>query len=115
MLHWLHYSVEKGNCRLFYGLDGAWLMYDEVKAIKESTVDLAILDATIGDVPGDFRIFEHNNLNMVTEIKLSLEKHVKRWVISHMARTLHTSQSELEKRMAGHGIEVAFDGMETEV
>lgn len=108
----VHLIVSDGERSLFYGLDGAWLTYDEVAAIKSRGVDLAVLDATIGDVPGDYRIFEHNNLAMVIEIKQSLEKYVGRFVISHMARTLHTSQEELALRMKPHGIDVAFDGLE---
>ena len=111
-----HFIISNGEGSLFYGLDGAWLLYDEVKAIKEQGgVDLAVLDATIGDIMGDYRIFEHNNLNMVKEIKASLEKYVKRWIISHMARTLHTSHSELAGSLKEYGIEVAFDGYETEI
>ncbi|MBR2353844.1 MAG: hypothetical protein IKA76_05005, partial [Clostridia bacterium] len=68
-----------------------------------------------GDVPGDYRIFEHNNLNMVVEMKAALEKHVRRFFISHMARTLHTSHGELRERMRRHGIEVAYDGYEIEI
>ena len=108
----VHFIISDGSVSMFYGLDGAWLMYDEVAAIKKKGVDIAVLDATIGDVEGDYRIFEHNNLNMVTEIKASLDKHVKRWVISHMARTLHTSHEELVARMKPYGIEVAYDGFE---
>ncbi len=108
----VHFIISDGNKRLFYGLDGAWLMYDEISAIKSLGVDLAVFDATVGDVPGDYRIFEHNNLNMVTEMKASLDKHIKRLFISHMARTLHTSQQELEERMKPYGIEVAYDGCE---
>ena len=111
----VHFIISDGNKNIFYGLDGAWLMYGEVTAIKESGVDLAILDATVGDVPGDYRIFEHNNLNMVIEIKESLDQYVGRWMISHMARTLHTSHSELAERMRPFGIEVAFDGCEIEL
>ena len=111
----VHFIISDGEKKLFYGLDGAWLLYEEVEAIKKSGIDLAVLDATIGDVPGDYRIFEHNNLNMVVEMKTTLAPYVKRWVISHMARTLHTSHAELSDRMKAHGIEVAFDGFETEI
>lgn len=111
----VHFIVSDGENKLFYGLDGAWLMYDEVRAIKDNGIDLAIFDATIGDVAGDYRIFEHNNLNMVVEMKTSLEKYIKRVFISHMARTLHASHDELVDRMKPHGIEVAFDGCEIEI
>ena len=111
----VHFIISDGEKSLFYGLDGAWLMYDEVDAIKRNTVDVAVLDATVGDVPGDYRIFEHNDLNMVIEMKSALDKYVKRWVISHMARTLHTSHTELSEKMARYNIEVAFDGFEIEI
>ena len=111
----LHFIISDGERHVFYGLDGAWLTYSEVDAIKRCGIDLAVLDGTIGDIPGDHRIFEHNNLNMVNEIRLTLKPYIKRFFITHMARTLHTSQGELEKRMAGCGIEVAYDGLETEI
>ena len=111
----IHFIISDGEKTLFYGLDGAWLMYDEVCALQKCGADLAVLDATIGDVPGDYRIFEHNNLNMVIEMKTTLEKYVNRFFISHMARTLHTSHGELVERMKPHGIEVAFDGCEVEI
>lgn len=111
----VHFIISDGTKSLFYGLDGAWLMYDEISAIRSCGIDLAILDATIGDVPGDYRIFEHNNLHMVIEMKAALEKYVSRFWISHMARTLHTSHYELVERMKPHGVEVAFDGCEIEI
>ena len=111
----VHFIISDGEKTVFYGLDGAWLMYDEVIAIQKCGTDLAILDATIGDIPGDYRIFEHNNLNMVVEIKRTLEKYIKQFFISHMARTLHTSHHELVERMKPHGIEVAYDGCEIEI
>ena len=110
----VHFIISDGDKKLFYGLDGAWLMYDEISAIKSYGIDVAVLDATVGDVPGDYRIFEHNNLNMVVEIKNSLDKYIDRFFISHLARTLHTSHGELVERMKPYGVEVAFDGCEIE-
>lgn len=111
----VHFIISDGEKRIFYGLDGAWLLYDEVAAIKERRIDFAVLDATIGDVPGDYRIFEHNDLNMVIEMQRSLRPYIARFCISHMARTLHGTQAELERRMQPYGIEAAFDGFETEI
>ncbi len=112
----LHYIIEdpEGH-RLFYGLDGAWLLYEEVAAIKKNGVDYAVLDATIGDVPGDYRIFEHNNLNMVLEMQRTLAPYVKKFCISHLARTLHTDHETLAKTMAPYQIDVAFDGFEVTI
>ncbi len=106
----VHFLISDGEKTLFYGLDGAWLRYEEFVALREASADLAVLDATIGDAKGDYRIFEHNNLAMVIEMKQTLAPYVRRFCISHMARTLHTSHRELCRRMAGEGIEVAYDG-----
>lgn len=109
----LHYIIEDAQGkRLFYGLDGAWLLYDEVAAIKQNGIDYAVLDATIGDVPGDYRIFEHNNLNMVLEMQRTLAPYVKKFGISHLARTLHTDHKTLVQAMAQYAIDVACDGLE---
>lgn len=112
----VHFIISDGEKRLFYGLDGAWLTYEEVKGIKEKGVDFAVFDATLGNIHGDYRIFEHNNLSMVLEMKSSLEKHVKRFCISHISKNLHkTSHKVLSRNMKKQGIEVAFDGYETEI
>lgn len=108
----LHYIISDGKSRIFYGLDGAWLMYNEVQAIKEEKIDFAVFDATIGFIDGDYRIFEHNNLNMVLEMKKTLLPYIDRFCISHMARTLHDEHKVLTEQMNKSGVEVAFDGME---
>lgn len=109
-----HFLIDDGKSRMFYGLDSSWLMYDEVQAIKQKTVDFAVLDGTIGFTDGDYRVFEHCSMNMVIEIKSSLINHVKRFCISHMAKTLHTDHETLANDMLEYGIETAFDGFETE-
>lgn len=109
----VHFIISDGEKNLFYGLDSAWLLYDEVTAIKESKIDYAVLDCTVGNHPGDYRIFEHNNINMILEMKHSLQPYIKRFCISHMARTLHDPHDVLAEQMKPEEIEVAFDGYET--
>lgn len=111
----VHYIISDGEKTLFYGLDGAWLMFEEVQGIKEFKPDLAVLDATIGDIDGDYRIFEHNNLNMIIEMQKTLEPYVGRFAVSHMARTLHEPQAGIEARMKPYNILVAYDGLEIEI
>ncbi len=111
----VHFIITDGKRTLFYGLDGAWLLYDEVQAIKKYKPDFAVFDATIGDVDGDYRIFEHNNLNMVLEMKKTLESYIGRFCISHMARTLHTDHKTLCEKMEKHHVIAAYDGMEIEI
>ena len=105
-----HFMIDDGKKKLYYALDGSWLMYDEYLLLKKGA-DAVVLDATIGDVPGDYRIFEHNNLNMVRELKRSLAPYVSRFIISHMALTLHEDQKKLEANVGRDSIEVAYDGL----
>ena len=111
----VHFLIEDGEKTLFYGLDGAWLLYDTVAAIKKTHVDLAVLDGTLGEETGDYRVFEHNDLWMVRALKAALAPHVKRFCISHMSRKLHKPHDALVADMARDGIEVAFDGAELEI
>ena len=108
----VHYLIEHKGKRLFYGLDAAWLLYPEIELIWEKGADMAVLDGTIGFVDGDHRIFEHCNMNMIIEIKKTLDEHVGKFYISHMAKTLHTDHDTLAKTMSKYGVEVAYDGLE---
>lgn len=90
-------------------------MYEEAQAIINFKPDFAVFDATIGWQDGDYRIFEHNNLNMVLEVKKTLNQYIGKFCISHMARTLHTSHKTLAEDMKKHGVIVAFDGLEAEI
>lgn len=111
----VHFLITDGVKTLFYGLDGAWLLYDEVAAIQEAKPDLIVLDGTVGEQAGDYRVFEHNDLAMVRLLKAALAPHAKRFCISHMSRKLHKPHAELAADMAREGIEVAFDGLVLEV
>lgn len=108
----VHFLIFDGNRTLFYGLDGAWLLYDEAQAIIAAKPDLAVLDGTVGFIDGDYRVFEHNNLSMVLEMKKTLAPYVGQFCISHMARTLHTEHATLSEAMSAHGIVTAYDGLE---
>lgn len=110
-----HFIIEKEGRKLFYGLDSAWLMYEEIQAIIEKKIDFAVFDATIGFIDGDYRIFEHCSTNMVIEMKKSLSEHISRFCISHMAKTLHTDHKTLSDEMKKYNIETAFDGFCTEI
>ncbi len=107
----VHFIIRDVSSCIFYGLDGAWLLYDEVQAIQKFKPNLAVLEATVGNIPGDYRIFEHNNLSMVLEMQKTLAPYVGRFAISHMARTLHTDHETLCREMAPYNITVAFDGL----
>lgn len=111
----VHFIISDGERTLFYGLDSAWLLYDEVQGIIEHKPNFAVLDATIGEIDGDYRIFEHNNLAMILEMKKTLDPYVEKFCISHMALTLHTDHKTLAEKMEKHGILTACDGLEVEI
>jgi phosphoribosyl 1,2-cyclic phosphate phosphodiesterase len=116
----LHYSVEKDGCRLFYGLDGAWLPYHTYYAMREKRYDVMVLDCTVGDYEGDFRLCEHNSVPMLRMMLKSFAT----WGVSdektlvvadHIARTLHKSHEELAAILEKDGMLPAYDGMRLSV
>ncbi|MBP5311252.1 MAG: MBL fold metallo-hydrolase [Clostridia bacterium] len=109
-----HFLIDDGSKKLYYALDGSWLMYNEYVLLQQGA-DMIVLDATIGDIKGDYRIFEHNNLNMVRELKYSLSQYINRFVISHMALTLHEPHEKLAEKMLLENIETAYDGLTLEI
>ena len=51
---------------------------------------------------------------MVLEMKHTLKQYIKRFCISHLARTLHEDHDVVAQKMKAHDVEVAYDGYETE-
>ncbi len=114
-VHFVVESKEDGK-RFFYGCDGAWMLYDTWRALLAlEKIDLMIFDCTIGDIQGDYRIFEHNNVSMVAEMAATFRRICPRFMVSHLARTLHPSHEEACKILGAHGIEVARDNLTVEV
>ncbi|NLE13797.1 MAG: MBL fold metallo-hydrolase [Clostridiales bacterium] len=106
-----HFVIDDGGTKLFYALDAAWLLYEEFQYIRKNRIALAVFDGTIGEAEGDYRIFEHNNLRMVREMKLTLAPYIERFYISHLARTLHPSHDEVAASLEKDGIGAAYDGL----
>ena len=114
--HPLHYSIEKDGKKLFYGLDGAWLLHDTYYAMKDMNYDAMVLDATVGDYDGDYRMAEHNSIPrirmMVKSFKtFGITNENTKIILSHLARTLHVTHLETEEKVKDDGFIVAFDGM----
>lgn len=116
----LHYLIERGGKRLLYATDGAWLLNDEHRLIGKTVLDAAVFDATIGDgFEGDYRIFEHNSIDMVRLMVQTLRKTGRLResapvFLTHMARTLHADQRTVESRLEKPLI-ACFDGMTAEI
>ena len=78
-----------------------------------------IMEATMGmGHDDDFRIFTHSSVACVHQIVRVLQK-TKRYTphsgqpvyLTHMARTLHGTQSELDSSLP-HPLKAAYDGLE---
>ncbi len=122
----LHYLFAGHGTRWLYALDGAWLPCATWYALHDVTVKGGgplgglVVDATIGDIPDDYRIFQHNTLAMVRLMVASLRRagmlaRAAPVVLTHLARTLHGSQSEIAALVNGDnpipGAIVAYDGL----
>ena len=112
----VHFVIESkmDGKRFFYGCDGAWLLYDTAWALMNQKFDLMIFDCTIGDIAGDYRVFEHNNADMVYQMKEAFRKRgcCENFMVSHLARTLHPlMHTETDAVFAKYGIRAAHDNM----
>ena len=112
-LHFLFSSLERN---FLYALDGAWLTTAAWKAVQNLRLDAIIWDGTVGDMPGDYRIFAHNNIPMIRMMNQTLRENgvyseSTRIILSHLARTLHPGHRELVKNLKKEGMEPAHDGM----
>lgn len=112
-----HFLFCIGGKKIFYGCDGAWLLNEAFNRLKNERLDLMILDGTVGDYNGDYRISEHNSIPMIRIMLPSLrtvgaiDENTSVY-ISHIARTLHTDHSTLCGILCADGIKAAYDGLE---
>jgi phosphoribosyl 1,2-cyclic phosphodiesterase len=118
--HPLHYDIEIGGKRLFYGTDGAWLLNETFYAMMKRSYECMILDATVGDYNGDYRLGEHNSIPMIRLMRESFRTQnviaeQGRICLTHLARTLHPTHEENVNNLEKEGFTVAFDGLCLEV
>ena len=115
-----HFLMEYAGRKIYYALDGAWILNGAFNALKEAHLDLLILDGTCGDYIGDFRLAEHNSIPMIRMMLPSfattgaIDDHTVIY-ISHLARTLHKSHAETSAICEASGFHVARDGLTIEV
>ncbi len=112
----LHYLVDDGSRRLLYATDGAWLLPETFRQIRNTTLDAIVWDATIGEILGDARVFEHNSLPMLRLMAAALRgcgvlTPDARIFLTHLARTLHDDHRTIAAAYAQDGFTVAHDGM----
>lgn len=116
----LNFIIEKDGRSFFYGLDSGWIMYDTWQAIKKARPHAVIFECTLGNCPGDDRMFGHTGIPM---LKIMIETMCAQhgpaddaaYYTSHMARTLHGTHKALARQLRPLGIIPAYDGMKIEV
>ena len=112
----LIYLLEGATQNLLYATDGGWLLTSTWLHLQSKKLDAIIWDTTIGEKKGDYRIFGHNDLTMIRHMNQTLKsreilKPDAKIVLTHMARTLHPSHKQLEKKLLPEGFITAYDGM----
>ena len=118
--HPQHFLIEKNDEKIFYGCDGAWLINDTYYAIMKSHLTLAVLDCTVGDYEGDYRVAEHNSIPMLRQLLPSLRgigavDEKTKVYFSHLAPSLHASHEKTVEIAREMGACVAYDGLKIEV
>lgn len=127
-----HFVLQDGEKTVYYATDGGWMTCREWHIVRQFSLDGAIFDATLGEGnPGDFRIFEHNSIEMLRIMIRTLRQPMCAHEVAdghfppvlkagapvyltHMARTLHPFREVLERTLAGEFIP-AYDGMQAEI
>ena len=114
------YLIENaGGVRLLYATDTAGIPARALQIIGEKPISALIMEATIGlGHDDDYRIFTHSSVAMVAQTARVLAK-TRRYVpvtgrpvfLTHMARTLHGTQKELDASLP-KPLCAAYDGME---
>ena len=115
-----HFIVELGEKKIFYGCDGGWLLNETYGYMRKAQFDLMVLDCTVGDYVGDFRLCEHNSMPMIrlmlpsfSTTKITTEK--TQIYLSHIAPSLHKPHAETEAIAGEMGCSLAYDGLEIEL
>ena len=110
----MHFLVRAPQASFLYALDGAWMTAAARRAIGSAPLDLVVWDATV-ESPGDWRMFEHNDLGMVRAMTARLAKDgvVRKGtalVLDHIARTLWRAPVRAPRpfRMARDGMRLAI-------
>ena len=116
-----YYIVERSSGRkLFYGIDSAWLTVNEWGFLKGKRCDAMIFELTIGDAPGDDRVFSHTNIDMLRVMLQTVRKQKAieqggKIYTTHMARTLHYDHATLAEQLRPMNAIPAYDGMRIEI
>ncbi len=120
----LHYIFEKDGKKLYYGCDGGWYTAIEWEYFRKYKVvfDAVIMDATVGEDAGNFRIATHNNLAMLEILTLALRQNGMLTenallIANHLGDSLYSTRDHAEQEaiFAKLGMLVSDDGKVFEI
>lgn len=119
----LIYLVEKNDVRLLYATDTCGIpavsaVIAGIDSRPKKPLTALIMEATNGkDYEIDFRLFSHSSVALVKRTVEVLEKYEtldtggKPVYLTHMARTLHGTQADLDRELPAP-LKAAYDGLE---
>ena len=115
-----HIILKTGGKKLLYATDGAWVMADALNHMKNANFDAVVIDATVGDYTGDYRVAEHNSIPMIRLMMPSfltngMISDKTKVILTHLAMPLHKSYEETANAVKDDGYIVAYDGLEIEL
>ena len=114
------FLLEQDGKTVLYATDGAWFMLKTYYYLRDRKVDAFIVDATVGDYEGDYRMAEHNSIPMIRLMLPSLktagiiDEHTAVW-LTHIAPSLHKPHAETVEIVKADGMNVAYDGLQLSV
>lgn len=111
-----HLLFERKGKKLLYATDGAWVTNETYYYLRNSALDMLILDCTCGEAEGEYRIAEHNTIPMIRLMLPSFKTFgiitdQTKTLITHLAPSLHKPHDEIQKLFEKDSITVAFDGL----
>ena len=117
----LHYVFEKDGKSLFYGCDGGWFVAQTWEYMRKFKLNAVVLDATVGDDAGNYRIGTHNSIPMLRILNEALvqnnimEKNAPK-IANHIAPSVYNmSEDDIFLAHKNIGMISAYDGFEIEI
>ncbi len=115
----LHFIFERDGKRLFYGCDGAWFLSKTWGYLMEhGGLDAMILEATVGEKPGNFRIGSHNTVPMLRLLLAAIHengilKEGGTLIADHIGGPIHSA--DMVPLLDELGMIEAYDGLTVEI
>lgn len=108
-----NYIIQRDGKTLLYGMDSGWFPEESWEAQQAFQFDAVVVDCTHGPIPGGKY---HGGTDTVIATKKRMLEYGTAsestlFVANHFSHNGGMLHAELEKELAPHGIQVAYDGM----